>query len=576
MLPAVLAVLGAIELSALAIPRWQVGVLIEVVACALLVGRRRYPLVLPTLAGLVVLAMGWLGPGMDGPSLTVPMLLLAIFALARWNPDLRVGLVGVGLITAVSFVDILLVDVQDEGWPDLVFVVALAAPPFVLGRLTRTLTEQKLLLERQQDLVRQEAVRAERDRIARELHDVIAHSVSAMVVQTAAAQDAVSSDPERAHQILAEVADTGRSALAETGRLLHVLRDDADELGLRPAPGLAQLPALVDQFREQGLAVDAELPDPLPTVPAGVDVSAYRIVQEALTNALRYASDQAASLRVTSAGGDDVDRGQQPGRWADRRRRWPGAARRRRAGQGARRQPASRHVRRPVRARRHVAGAHPVTSVVVADDQDLVRSGLRLVLEARGCEVLAEAATGRQAVDAVRRDRPDVVLMDIRMPVLDGIAATREITAAGLATRVLVLTTYDVDAYVYEALRAGAAGFLLKATPPDRLVAGIETVAAGEALLAPSLVRRLIEQHVSGPPPVDGLPDELRVLTEREREVFLLIARGLANDEIATDLVVSEATVKTHVNRILAKLGLRTRVQLVVLAYESGALRPGG
>jgi DNA-binding NarL/FixJ family response regulator len=217
-----------------------------------------------------------------------------------------------------------------------------------------------------------------------------------------------------------------------------------------------------------------------------------------------------------------------------------------------------------------------MTTVVVADDQDLVRSGLEMVLTARGCEVVGSAADGREAVEVVRRAVPDVVLMDIRMPVLDGIAATAQITDAGIATRVLVLTTYDLDSYVYGALRAGAAGFLLKATPPDRLVAGIETVAAGEALLAPSLTRKLIEQHVRGPAPVDGVPADLAALTEREREVFVLIARGLANDEIADALVVSESTVKTHVNRILAKLGLRTRVQLVVLAYETGTVRPGG
>jgi DNA-binding NarL/FixJ family response regulator len=216
-----------------------------------------------------------------------------------------------------------------------------------------------------------------------------------------------------------------------------------------------------------------------------------------------------------------------------------------------------------------------MTSVVVADDQDLVRSGLEMVLTARGIDVVGLAADGREAVDAVRRTRPDVVLMDIRMPVLDGIAATRAITAAGLPTRVLVLTTYDLDTYVYRALEAGAAGFLLKATPPDRLVDGIETVAAGEALLAPSLTRRLIEEHVSGPAPVDGVPDELSRLTDREREVFTFIARGLSNDEIARELVVSEATVKTHVNRLIAKLDSRSRVQLVVLAYETGVVRPG-
>ena len=216
-----------------------------------------------------------------------------------------------------------------------------------------------------------------------------------------------------------------------------------------------------------------------------------------------------------------------------------------------------------------------MTSVVVADDQDLVRSGLALVLEARGIDVVGEAADGREAVDVVRRTRPDVVLMDVRMPVMDGIAATRSITGAGLPTRVLVLTTYDLDGYVYDALRAGASGFLLKATPPDRLAEGVRTVAAGEALLAPSLTRRLIEEHVRRPPPIHGVPAPLSALTERELEVFGLIGRGLSNDEIAAHLVVSDATVKTHVNRVIAKLGGRTRPQLVVLAYESGFVRPG-
>jgi DNA-binding NarL/FixJ family response regulator len=214
-------------------------------------------------------------------------------------------------------------------------------------------------------------------------------------------------------------------------------------------------------------------------------------------------------------------------------------------------------------------------SVVIADDQELVRSGLEMVLTAREVDVVGTAADGREAVELVARTRPDVCLMDIRMPVLDGIEATARITASGAHTRVLVLTTYDVDSYVYGALRAGAAGFLLKATPPDRLVAGIETVAAGEALLAPELTQRLIEAHVRGPAPVDGVPSQLTGLTEREREVFGLIARGLSNDDICAALVISEATVKTHVNRILAKLGLASRVQLVVLGYETGVVRPG-
>jgi len=216
-----------------------------------------------------------------------------------------------------------------------------------------------------------------------------------------------------------------------------------------------------------------------------------------------------------------------------------------------------------------------VTRVALADDQELVRSGLRGLLEARGLDVVGEAGDGRAAVALAHELQPDVLVMDIRMPVLDGISATRELTSSGSATRVLVLTTYDLDRYVYDALRAGAAGFLLKASPPDRLAEAVRVVAAGEALLAPSLTRRLIAAHISRPPPVEGAPPALADLTEREREVLALVARGLSNDEIAARLVVSPATVKTHVNRVLSKRQLRSRAQAVVLAYESGLVQPG-
>jgi DNA-binding NarL/FixJ family response regulator len=216
-----------------------------------------------------------------------------------------------------------------------------------------------------------------------------------------------------------------------------------------------------------------------------------------------------------------------------------------------------------------------VTRVALADDQELVRSGLRVLLEARGLEVVGEAGDGRAAVALAHDTRPDVLLMDIRMPVLDGIAATRELTASGSSTRVLVLTTYDLDRYVYDALRAGAAGFLLKASPPDRLAEAVRVVADGEALLAPSLTQRLIAAHISRPPPGDAGAGALADLTEREREVLALVARGLSNDEIAELLVVSPATVKTHVNRVLSKRQLRSRAQAVVLAYETGLVQPG-
>lgn len=215
-----------------------------------------------------------------------------------------------------------------------------------------------------------------------------------------------------------------------------------------------------------------------------------------------------------------------------------------------------------------------MTSVVLVDDQELIRDGLRVMLESRGVEVLGEAGDGRAGVVAVSQLRPDVCLMDIRMPVLDGIEATRQLVAAGLPTRVLVLTTYDLDDLVHDALRHGAAGFMLKSTPVERLVDAIEVVAAGEALLSPSLTRRLIEQHVHAPAP--GAANALTAnLTDREREVLVLAGRGLSNDEIAASLFVSRATVKTHINRVFTKLNVTTRVQAVVLCYEHGLVVPG-
>ncbi len=217
-----------------------------------------------------------------------------------------------------------------------------------------------------------------------------------------------------------------------------------------------------------------------------------------------------------------------------------------------------------------------MTSVLLADDQALVRGGFRMILDAEeGIEVIAEAEDGRAAVERAREFRPDVVLMDVRMPVLDGIGATRIVVDEGLAGHVLVLTTFDEDRVVYDALQAGASGFLLKTVPPAQLVDAVRIVAAGEALLAPAVTRRLIEEFVRRPPPGDGVPERLAALTEREREVLALIARGLTNGEIAERLYVSGATVKTHVNRILSKLDVRDRVQAVVLAYETGLVRPG-
>jgi len=214
--------------------------------------------------------------------------------------------------------------------------------------------------------------------------------------------------------------------------------------------------------------------------------------------------------------------------------------------------------------------------VVVADDQELVRAGFCVILEAAGFTVAGEAADGAAAVALADSERPDVVLMDIRMPVMDGLEATRLITAAGPgAPKVVILTTFDLDDYVYEALRSGASGFLLKDAPRADLVAAVRVAAAGDALLAPSVTRRLIEAFARRPASVAPAPSRLLSLTPRERDILLQVARGRSNIEIARELVVTEATVKTHVGHLLAKLGLRDRVQAVILAYETGAITPG-
>ena len=217
-----------------------------------------------------------------------------------------------------------------------------------------------------------------------------------------------------------------------------------------------------------------------------------------------------------------------------------------------------------------------MTSVLIADDQALVRMGLRKVFETEpDMTVAGEAADGEEAVAAVRRLRPDVILMDIRMPALDGIEATRRITAARPDARIVILTTFGLDTYVYESLRAGASGFMLKDAPPEEITAAVRVVAAGDALLAPSVTRSVIEEFARRPPEPSAEPAALNELTPREREVFGLLVRGLSNPEICEQLVISEATTKTHVARILQKLGLRDRVQAVIFAYESGVVDRG-
>jgi DNA-binding NarL/FixJ family response regulator len=214
--------------------------------------------------------------------------------------------------------------------------------------------------------------------------------------------------------------------------------------------------------------------------------------------------------------------------------------------------------------------------VLIVDDQALVRAGFRMILEAQpDLEVVGEAGDGSAAIDAVRTLRPDVVLMDVRMPGVDGIEATRRLTEAGVPGKIVILTTYDLDEYVFDALAAGASGFLLKHVPPEELVRGVRVAASGEALLAPSITKRLIEEFAKQRAPLRASGTDLKGLTDREREVLTLLGRGLSNPEIAKDLKVGEATVKTHVAHVLDKLELRDRVQAAIFAYEIGLIKPG-
>jgi signal transduction histidine kinase len=288
LVPAVIAAIGLLELLVVRPTGWGYALVLEICAALLLVWRRHWPLVASTTAIGVLLLIPWIGPQLD--QLATPILAVALtcYSLGRWIADLR-GLVGIGLLYVMFLVDYLFIDARPHDFTDAIFVATLTIPPYVFGRISRKLAVQSEQLAHQQGLIRDQAVRAERVRIARELHDVIAHSLSAMVVQTAAAQDLLRSSPNRAAALLQSVADTGRQALEETGRLLHLIRDDVDELGLRPTPGLADVPALVKSYRESGLKVEADIPQLAAPLPGGVDVSAYRVVQELLTNALRYA-----------------------------------------------------------------------------------------------------------------------------------------------------------------------------------------------------------------------------------------------------------------------------------------------
>ena len=371
-------------------------------------------------------------------------------------------------------------------------------------------------------------------------------------------------------------------------RLLGVLRGSGDDVtgDLAPAPGLGDLDALVAEVVRSGVTVQVRIEGERPDVPPGVDLSAYRIVQEALTNVIKHAGRARTTIAVRYADDAVTVEVDDEGSTADSSdptsvatRTWSG--RHARAGDDLWRRSRSGFSPdgRISRCRSlAVRGVDVTVRVGIADDQPLIRTGLRAMIEhASDLTLVGEAEDGEQAVAMAVRHRPDVVLMDIRMPTLDGIEATRRITTdpSMSGVRVVVLTTFDIDEYVYAAIRAGASGFLLKDAPPESVLEGIRVVAGGDALIAPSVTRRLIAELASRPDEDRPPPPELDILTDREREVLALVGRGMSNAEIGAQLYVSPATAKAHVSHVMTKLYARDRAQLVVVAYESGLVRPG-
>ena len=573
------------------VPHPGAAVLLVAAACLALAWRRRYPVAVLVVSAAAVSAYSLLGY-VNGASLVAPV--LALYAVAT-QVSVRQS-----VIAAVATLAVLLTvtaannpfgHITGGGFDIIPFMVAAALFAGI------AVANRQAYVASIQDRAEQDARRRvdeERLRIARELHDVVAHTMATINVQAGVASHVLSTRPEAAAESLLAIKAASKDGLRELRAILNVLRqaDDADPT--QPVPGTAQLETLIAGARRAGLdttltvtgepgpAAGRRGPGRLPHRP-GVADQRHPARRPGHRRGLarlrpRRAADRRDRHRPRPGHGPG-----RPGRGPGRRAR-PGRHARTRGHSGReagdRPRPGGRLPGRgPAAPQRHPhrrqGRGMAMIRVLLADDQALIRAGFHVLIDAADdLQVVGEALDGAQAVDLARRERADVVLMDIRMPGVDGLEATRRISAdddlAGV--KVIILTTFESDEYVYQAIRSGASGFLVKDTEPADLLQAIRVVARGDALLSPSVTRRLITDLATRPerpPPSDR---SLTGLTEREREVLALVAEGLSNDEIAARLFLSPLTAKTHVSRIMTKLNARDRAQLVVMAYET---RPG-
>ena len=545
--------------------------------------RRRAPFLAPAATWLVSAALSFV----DGrlivgqTALSIAGMLAAV--LLGYLSDVRQARAGLAIVVVCAATIVYNDPTHVAG--SQFFIPALFALGWLVGSVLHERSEvaqaaeqRAVQAERERATAARVAVAEERARIARELHDIVAHAVSVMVLQVGAVRHRMPGDDSDNRAALQNVEDAGRLALMEMRRLLDAMRRDDGDAALAPQPGLAEVNGLVDEVRAAGLDVVLDVQGEPAQLSPGLDLSAYRIVQEGLTNTLRHAEALHARITVRYTASRLELEVRDDGRGADTadgRRAWagrdPGAGEDLRRGHDGRRR--RRRRLRPVRAA-STERTMPVTiRTLVADDQAMVRAGLRMLLtDEPGIDVVAEARDGFEAVAQAARHRPEVVLMDIRMPGLDGLEATRRILAAEETARVLILTTFDLDEYLYEALRAGASGFVLKDDPPEQLIAAVRTIAAGDALLSPSVTRKVIAQFT--PRHQRQPPQAVENLTSRETDVLRLIAQGRSNAEIGRELFISDTTVKTHVTRVLQKLGVRDRAQAIVLAYQCDLFTP--